>query len=314
MRRWLADLDRLLRGEATRPSALRAGTIAVSGRGLAVIAVALGLTYGFCMGWFALFNHKAPNYEQMLASTVKVPALFLLTLLVTCPSLYVFNALVGSRLTLHAMLRLLVAAMAVMLAVLASFGPIVAFFSVTTSSYSFMTLLNVVMFSVAGLLGLVFLLQTLHRLSIVDLNAWWSRASGQQGPGGGLPAGPEPAGGPGGTTGDAGPQTGGAEPVVKARLADVPAPPAIAPPAMPNMTPDLGALDRLEGRILGPHVKAVFRCWVVVFALVGSQMAWVLRPFIGNPNQPFTWFRPRSSNFFMAVAQSFLNLIGVHQP
>ena len=35
---------------------------------------------------------------QVLASMVKVPLLFYLTLLVTLPSLYVFNALVGSRL------------------------------------------------------------------------------------------------------------------------------------------------------------------------------------------------------------------------
>ena len=28
---------------------------------------------------------------------------------------------------------------------------------------------------------------------------------------------------------------------------------------------------------------------MVVFGLVGAQMGWVLRPFIGNPNQPFQW-------------------------
>ena len=44
---------------------------------------------------------------------LKVPALFLLTLIVTMPSLYVFNALVGSRLTFLSVLRLLVASLAV---------------------------------------------------------------------------------------------------------------------------------------------------------------------------------------------------------
>ena len=33
---------------------------------------------------------------QLVASMLKVPTLFFLTLLVTLPSLYVFNALVGS--------------------------------------------------------------------------------------------------------------------------------------------------------------------------------------------------------------------------
>lgn len=294
MRRWLGDLDRLLRGEATRPASLQAGTIEVSGRGLAVVAVVLGLVYGFFMGWFAIFNHPTPGYWQMLASTVKVPALFVLTLLVTCPSLYVFNALVGSRLTLHTMLRLLIAAMAVMLAVLASFGPIVAFFSVTTNSYSFMTLLNVAMFSIAGLLGLVFLLQTLHRLSLVDLDSPRIPASSL------AVETPPPSSGENEQT------AGSADSVIWARLAE----PA-SPSTVPQAASDLGALDRLDGRILGPHVKAVFRCWVVVFALVGGQMAWVLRPFIGDPDLPFTWFRPRTSNFFAAVLHAWLNLIGV---
>ena len=113
-----------------------------------------------------------PNmrYMQLLATTIKVPALFYLTLLVTFPSLYVFNALVGSRLTLVSVLQLLVASLAVNLAVLASLGPIVLFFSLSTKSYAFIQLLNVVMFSVAGVLGLIFLLQTLHRLTSAGLH------------------------------------------------------------------------------------------------------------------------------------------------
>ena len=69
-----------------------------------------------------------------------------------------------------------------------------------------------------------------------------------------------------------------------------------------------GALDPLENRVLSKHVKTVFRLWVIVFALVGAQMGWVLRPFVGNPNMPFTWFRPRESNFFQAVFQTLQSL------
>ena len=94
--------------------------------------------------------------------------LFFLTLIVTFPSLYVFNALVGSRLSFRTVLRLLIAALGVMLAVLASFGTIVVFFSLCTTSYPFMVLLNVAMFAVAGILGMGFLLQTLHRLSLAQ--------------------------------------------------------------------------------------------------------------------------------------------------
>ena len=54
-------------------------------------------------------------------------------------------------------------------------------------------------------------------------------------------------------------------------------------------------------------MRAVFRIWLIVFALVGSQMGWVLRPFIGAPNTAFTWFRPIHSNFFEAMGQLLVN-------
>lgn len=171
---WLKELDRILRGEATRVSVLRGGTIDVPAGGLVVLIVLLGFIYGLCMGSFAVTGSGSGAVMQIPAAMLKVPALFLLTLLVTFPSLYVFNALVGSRLSLPSLLRLLVAAIAVMLAVLASLGPIVAFFGVSTTSpspggaYSFMLLLNVAVFAVSGLLGLGFLLQTLHRLTVAQ--------------------------------------------------------------------------------------------------------------------------------------------------
>jgi hypothetical protein len=148
----------------------------------------------------------------------------------------------------------MVAALAVTMAMLASWGTIVFFFSISTSSYPFMILLNVVVFAVSGSLGLSFLLQTLQRLSLVP-----------------------------------------------------PIPPAT--PALENLghakpveeTPTPGALDPMEGQVLGHHVKLVFRCWVILFGLVGAQMGWVLRPFIGNPDVPFEWIRGRESNFFQGV-------------
>jgi len=70
-----------------------------------------------------------------------------------------------------------------------------------------------------------------------------------------------------------------------------------------------GPLDQLEGVVLGYHVRKVFFCWIIVFGLVGAQMGWVLRPFIGAPNTEFSWFRVRSSNFFEAVASTIYNLM-----
>jgi hypothetical protein len=251
MVRWVRELDRILRGEATRPSALHAGRIEFDLRGLVIVLGVLGALYGCCMGWFAVFNRESPEFRQVVSSTVKVPALFFLTLLITLPSLYVFNALVGSRLTVPALVRLLLAALGVTLAALASFGPVVAFFSLTTTNYPFMLLLNVVLFAVSGALEMVFLLQTLHRLTL--------NTQGQ-----------------------------------------VPAELAAPEPA--------GALEQTEGHVLGRNVKTVFRCWVVLFMVVGAQMSWVLRPFLGHPGQPFESFRGRESNFFEAVARTVVQL------
>ena len=264
MRAWWKDLDRILRGEATRLPALRRGTIELPVGGLTFVLIVLAMFYGTCMGTFAIFRGSDSAWMQWLASTIKVPALFVLTLLVTFPSLYVFNALVGSRLSIASVLRLLVAALAVTVTVLASLGSIVAFFSASTTSYPFILLLNVAVFAVAGVLGMSFLLQTLHRLSLVVPET--------------LPAfEPEPVGNVTKSGGDL----------------------EVLPP---------GALEPIDERMLSIHVKTVFRCWIVLFGLVGAQMGWVLRPFVGRPDLAFAWFRPREANVFHGIFAALANL------
>jgi hypothetical protein len=272
MLRGFKALDRVLRGEATRLPALRDGNIDIPAGLLVVVLVVLGMVAGACTGVFAVITryHDDPanalmGWEQLLASTAKVPMLFCFTLVVTFPSLYVFNALVGSRLNMRAMLRLVVAALCVMMAVLASLGPIVAFFAVSTTSYPFIKLLNVVAYAVAGTLGLSFLLQTLHRLSLAQ-----SR---------------EP---------------------LEAEVESDDAAAATGPTPPPYPTP--GALERMRSQQLDPRVRTIFRIWVVVFGLVGAQMSWILRPFIGDPNKPFTFLRNRESQFFQAVIEAIHKL------
>ncbi|MEX2214807.1 MAG: hypothetical protein WD768_11795 [Phycisphaeraceae bacterium] len=294
---WLHELDRILRGETTSLAAMRKGVLELPVAGLIIVLLALAGIYGFCMAWFGLFNRPgAAGVLQLFANMVKVPALFLLTLVVTFPSLYVFNALVGSRLTLRSLTRLLVAAMAVLLAVLASFGPIVAFFSVTTTSHPFILLLNVLFCGIAGFLGMAFLLQTLQRMTLtvaepvesIELEA--------------VDAKPQAA------EGDEGQAALGAEATVvdaltqDAMTQDQEVAQAISEPQ--------GALDPIKGRVLDEHVRTVFRCWVIAFAVVGSQMSWVLRPFIGKPGQEFELFSERGSSFFEAVWTAFKSLLG----
>ena len=266
---WFRQLDDLLRGRKTGLEHLAEDRIDLPLRVFLPMAVVLGAAYGLFMGWYALFNHAATDYRFVLSAMLKIPALFLLTLVVTFPSLYVFNALVGCRLSWTATQRLLVGAIVVNLTVAASFGPILGFFTVSTTSYSFMVLLNVALLAVAGVVGLTFLLHTLRRLAS---------------PGAGRP--PErPAD----------------------RLGQVPADAADAG-ARP-----LGPLDPLPvatpQEALG-QARGIFQIWVLLYSLVGAQMGWLLRPFIGSPHLPFEWFRARHGNFFQAVLQQLANLLG----
>jgi hypothetical protein len=246
--------------------------------GLAVVILCLAMIYGVCMGFYSLTRPDGPLYLQSFATLLKVPALFFLTLLVTFPSLYVFNALVGSRLNLLTILRLLIAFLAVTLAVLASLGTIVAFFSVSTESYPFMVLLNVLTFALSGFLGLSFLLQTLHRLDL-------ARRQVQRPP--------------------TGPKAIEVE-AEKDKSSDDDF--ALVTGVDAATKDDLSALDRVGDAALAQKVRTVFTCWMIVFAVVGAQMSWVLRPFIGARGAPFQWFRPRGSNFFESVFHTLLNL------
>ncbi len=274
MIKWFRQLDEILRGDATRPSSLQEGRIQISPCGLSVIIVLLAMLYGLCMGSFAMIRTGGQAYMQMIAAAVKVPLLFFLTLGVTFPSLYVFNSLMGSRLSGRSVIHLMIAALGVMLAILASLGPIVVFFSVSTTSYSFMVVLNVMTSAVAGVLGLAFLLRTLNRLVMVQEE----EESRSLRPERSVPAGDEP---------------------------ERPAPTNRKVPPAPPETP--GVLDRLTPQPL-KKVKSVFRTWTIVFAVVGAQMSWLLRPFIGDPDKPFEWFRERESNFFVAVFHALMSL------
>ena len=280
----IRQLDQILRGETTRQSKIDHGQLEMPVGGLTVLIFVLGAVSGLCSGSFSVFRAlwsstgtTSDAAMQMLASAVKLPLLFLLTLLVTLPSLYVFSALAGSRLSLTSVFRLLLAMLGVMLTVLASLGPIIVFFGASTESYAFMKLLNVAAATVAGSLGLAFLIRTLQRLVSAQ-----GRPSGDQ-------------------AHDAAPSS------VDAPNTSAPAEDVSAPTRRPTRD-EPGPLERTGPT--PPKARAVFRVWVIVFAVVGAQMSWVLRPFIGSPELPFSWFRSRQSNFFVDVARSFADLFG----
>ncbi len=142
----LGELDRVLRSDAGGGPTARPVRLAATAAGLAA-------GYGLCMGVYALTRADGPEWRQVVASAVKVPALLGLTVGVTFPSLYVFNCLLGGRLGPGELVRLVASAVAVLVAVLAGLGPVVGFFSVTTASYPFVLLLNTGVFAVAAGFG-----------------------------------------------------------------------------------------------------------------------------------------------------------------
>ncbi len=271
MLKWFRQLDGILRGDAIQIPALKHGRIDMPVGGVMVVALILAMVYGVCMGAYAIIRTAWSDtgvtddaVMQMVASAVKLPLLFFLTLVVTFPSLYVFNALVGSRLSLASVGRLLVAMVGVMMAVLASLGPIVVFFSASTTSYPFMILLNVTAASIAGILGLAFLLRTMGRLVMAQNRIDF--------------------------------------PVVQTdeESGDI---------AQEDEQQISSSLDPFQAHT-DTKATAVFKIWVVVFAVAGAQMSWVLRPFIGSPDMEFTWFRERNSSFFLEVLKSIAELLG----
>jgi hypothetical protein len=56
--------------------------------------------------------------------------------------------------------------------------------------------------------------------------------------------------------------------------------------------------------------RTVMRLWIVLYGLVGSQMAWTLRPFVGAPSLPFELFRNLGGTFFANVFGSLGEVLG----
>jgi len=244
-------MDSVLRGKKADPQLLAQGMGHIKLGPLMAGCLLLGIIYGLFMGLYAVLTRTPPSYEQLAASAVKVPAVFLLTLVVTFPSLYVFSALLGVQLGPKDVLRLMMVPVAVNLAVLASLGPITGFFTLNTTSYHFMKLLNVFFFTVSGVIGLKVLLTMLRRLESVQA-----------------------------------PYVG-----------------------VPVQAAEGGELPRLPPGPHGPSARKTFRVWLIIYALVGAQMGWVLRPFIGAPNLPFELFRAREANIFIDVIQTIGELL-----
>jgi hypothetical protein len=221
----LAVIETILRNRNHFFSEIRDGiNLQEKIRAMFISSIAFLAVYGAVMG-------STHSLWQALSSAVKLPILFLVTLVVCSPTLYFFNVLFGSNQSLTQNITLILTAITVTAVLLLSFAPITMFFLLTTSQYQFFKLLNVVVFAVAGIMGVIFLSQGMRVVS----------ASGKEGTG--------------------------------AR-------------------------------------RMVLRLWILVYAFVGSQMAWTLRPFIGAPGIKFELFRQLGGNFYTNIVASIGEILG----
>ena len=224
----LAVIETILRNRDIFFSEIRDGIeLPQKLRAMFLSSLAFFALYGAVMG-------SSHSFWQALSSAVKLPILFLATLLICAPTLYFFNVLYGSNQNLTQNVALILTALTVTAVLLLSFAPISLFFLLTTSQYQFLKLLNVAIFAISGVIGVYFLGQGMR---IVSANA------------------------------------------------------AVA---------EVGTQARVW----------VLRLWIVVYAFVGSQMAWTIRPFIGAPSMKFELFRQLGGNFYTNILASLGEIFG----
>lgn len=187
------------------------------------------LVYGAVMGASNLLqgsqNPLWQQFVQIPITGIKLPLLFLLTLAITLPPLYVSNAFSGARLPFKQFLALLLSGLALGSTLLASLATVAAFFALTSTRYDFIKLLHIIFFAYASISVVAYLNAMLQRVSASGL-------------------------------GKAG-------------------------------TP--------------LHLRVA---WLVLYIFVGTQLAWVLRPFIAAPDAPFQVFRDRKGSFYESVQHS----------
>lgn len=185
--------------------------------------------------FFAIYGAivgSSHSFPQALSAAIKLPAFYLMTLLICFPTLYFFNVLFGSRSRAEQYFVILLTATSVISVLLFSLAPVTLVFLITASKYyQFFKLLNVAIFALTGFFGIKFLYEGIQLLSEQDL---------------------------------------------------------------------IGKETR----------RHVLRCWLILYAFVGCQLGWFLRPFFGSPDSAFELFRKAPGNFYIDIVTAFREILG----
>ena len=124
----------------------------------AVALAAYGAVLGASNGWL-----------QALASAVKLPILFLVTLAICLPTLYLFNLVFGAKLSLRQAVAMVSVAITVMSMLCVAFAPISLFFLITAPNYGFYKLLNVAIMALTAIVGLRFLVVGMRAMNAAQV-------------------------------------------------------------------------------------------------------------------------------------------------
>lgn len=90
---------------------------------------------------------------QVISSAIKLPALYLITLIICLPTLYFFDILFGSKLDFKQYVTMALTSVSVISVLLFSFAPVVLFFLISVQGYDFFLLLNVLIMAITGGVG-----------------------------------------------------------------------------------------------------------------------------------------------------------------
>ncbi|MEU5779633.1 hypothetical protein [Micromonospora lupini] len=308
---------------------------ALTGRMLASSAVALAC-YGAVLGAF-----HSPL--MALTSALKLPLLFLVTLAICLPTLYLFNLVFGARLSVRQSLALVMVAITVTSMLAVAFAPISLFFLITAPDYGFFKLLNVAILTLSALVGLRFLTGGMQVLNDHGLLAPATSNAPAQADApaavavpAAVPAGAVPAAVSAGSAGAAGAvaepvavpagaaagstANGAAPDATTAVPAQVPAqwsgqpagasyPPGMMPPGYPAAQRPFATPPVRRGEpTQRPASMTLLYIWILLFGFVGTQLAWTLRPFFGDPDKDFSLFRSIDGNFYAEILRTIANL------
>jgi hypothetical protein len=260
---------------------------------------------------FGLVLGSSNGVWQALSSMVKLPLLFLATLAICLPTLYLFNLVFGARLSMAQAVTLIMVPVTVIAVLTLAFAPISLFFLITAQSYAFFKLLNVCILVLTALIGLRFL-----TAGMAALNAHHEATVA---PAAAFPAPPLPLMPPvapvaapgqrelalvGAVSGTTDPVTTTARGGDGNGVASAPANDAVAAPAPPATTSPPATAPLAPAATQRPASMTLVRIWILLFGFVGTQLAWTLRPFFGDPDAPFALFREISGTFYSDILRT----------